>query len=46
MLASGGFYANNERVKVDRPLEGQDLIDGRIVILRTGKDNHVIIALA
>lgn len=46
MLSAGGFYINNVRVtELDRRLLEDDLIDGRIVILRTGKDNHLIIAL-
>lgn len=45
MLTAGGFYLNNARVTEDRSLSTEDLIDGRIVILRTGKDNHVILAL-
>ena len=44
-LSAGGFYMNNERVPDDRPLERKNLVDERIVILRTGKDNHLILAI-
>ncbi|KAF9520278.1 hypothetical protein BS47DRAFT_1335868 [Hydnum rufescens UP504] len=46
LLQSGGFYLNNQRVNsADRVLQFSDLIDERIAILRTGKDNHLILAL-
>ncbi|KAF8313456.1 hypothetical protein DL93DRAFT_2202917 [Clavulina sp. PMI_390] len=44
-LLAGGFYVNNIRVSDDRSLTESDLVDGRIVILRTGKDNHAILAI-
>ena len=44
LIASGGLYLNN--VKVDNPaqrVEGKDLIDGRLLVLRKGKKNYLLI---
>lgn len=45
LLAAGGLYLNNHRFETDRILETSDLIDGRLAILRAGKDKHALIAL-
>lgn len=45
LLSSGGLYLNNERVSEDRTFAESDLVDQRVAILRTGKDNHIILAL-
>ncbi len=44
LIASGGLYLNNERV--DSPaqkVEEKDLIDGRLLVLRKGKRNYLLI---
>lgn len=46
LVEQGGLYLNNERV--DTPsmkLEHHHLIDGRLAILRAGRNNHLILAL-
>jgi len=46
LLLAGGLYLNNSRVQdVNHILQQSDLLDGRLAILRAGKDNHLIIAL-
>ncbi|KDQ21806.1 hypothetical protein BOTBODRAFT_99200 [Botryobasidium botryosum FD-172 SS1] len=46
LLLAGGLYLNNSRIQdVNKVLQQSDLIDGRLAILRAGKDNHLIIAL-
>jgi len=47
LVQSGGLYLNS--VSVDKPeqrLQVRDLICGRLVILRAGKDKHVVLALS
>lgn len=45
VLAAGGLYLNSERVPEERLLREGDLKDERISILRSGKDNHIILAV-
>jgi len=42
-----GLYLNNEPViSTDRKLRSADLIDGKVVIFRTGKSKHLILVLS
>ncbi len=46
LVSSGGLYLNN--IKVQSPgtkLEEKDLIDGRLIVLRKGKKNYLLIKL-
>ncbi|MFW5871073.1 MAG: tyrosine--tRNA ligase [Verrucomicrobiota bacterium] len=47
LITSGGFYINNEKVESsDAKIQGSDVIDGRIVVLRSGKKNFFLIEIA
>lgn len=40
LIESGGFYVNNSRIEaVDTPVRDSDIIDGEIIVLRSGKKN-------
>lgn len=43
LLQSGGFYLNNEKISQDRVLGVTDIVDGRMAILRAGKDRHIVL---
>jgi hypothetical protein len=46
LLASGGLYLNNARVKDHTAvLREKDLLGGRVAVLRAGKDEHRVLAL-
>lgn len=46
LISSGGLYLNNVPVRdLARRVMPEDLIDGRIFIIRTGKDNHRIFVI-
>jgi tyrosyl-tRNA synthetase len=46
ILKAGGFYLNGVKVNdVKRTLKAEDLLDGRMAILRTGAENHLILLL-
>ena len=40
-----GLYLNGQTVDAHRRVRPGDLIDGRLIIVRAGKDNHAIFAL-
>ena len=40
-----GLYLNGETVDASRRIQPGDLIDGRLVIVRAGKDKHAVFAL-
>ena len=37
-----GLYLNSEAVDAHRKIQPEDLIDGRLVIVRAGKDRHAV----
>ncbi|MFC1463022.1 tyrosine--tRNA ligase [Verrucomicrobiota bacterium] len=40
LIQSGGFYVNNRRIEaIDAQVEDSDIIDGEIIVLRSGKKN-------
>ncbi|TPX60460.1 tyrosine---tRNA ligase [Spizellomyces sp. 'palustris'] len=44
LLASGGLYLNNVKVSPSgKVLEEEDLLDGVIILIRTGKSNHRVV---
>lgn len=45
LAASGGLYLNNRTVEPKQTLQQEDLIDGRVLVLRAGKDKHLILVL-
>ena len=45
LVAMRGLYLNNETVDAHRRIQPGDLIDGRLVIVRAGKDKHAVFAL-
>jgi len=46
LVSAGGLYLNNKTVPdVRYQLAESDLIDGRIAVVRAGKDKHLILAL-
>ena len=40
-----GLYLNGETVDARRRIQAGDLIDGRLIIVRAGKDKHAVFAL-
>jgi tyrosyl-tRNA synthetase len=40
-----GLYLNGQTVDAHRRVQPGDLIDGRLIIVRAGKDNHAIFTL-
>ena len=42
---ANGLYLNNFVIDQGRNLRRTDLIDGRVAILRAGKDKHLVLAL-
>ncbi|KLO19441.1 tyrosyl-tRNA synthetase [Schizopora paradoxa] len=45
LAASGGLYLNNKTVEPKQLLQRTDLLDGRVAVVRAGKDKHLILAL-
>lgn len=45
LVAMRGLYLNGETVDAHRRIQPGDLIDGRLVIVRAGKDKHAVFAL-
>jgi len=46
LLQAGGLYLNNGRVdSLDRKLGEEDFIEGRVAILRAGREEHLILEL-
>ncbi|NQT92835.1 MAG: tyrosine--tRNA ligase [Lentisphaerae bacterium] len=44
LVESGGLYLNNVRVPgKDRTVAGEDIVDGRVLVLRSGKRNHHLV---
>jgi tyrosyl-tRNA synthetase len=41
----GGLYVNGKAAGADQQLAPTDLVDGRLIVLRAGKANHVVLAL-
>lgn len=47
LIQNGGFYVNNRRVtSVDEKTGSEDIIDGRIVVLRSGKKNFHLLRIS
>jgi tyrosyl-tRNA synthetase len=47
LVESGGAYLNNQKVEsIERSITSSDLIDGRLLILRTGKKNYCLVNLS
>ncbi|KIM20683.1 hypothetical protein M408DRAFT_81597 [Serendipita vermifera MAFF 305830] len=46
LLQSGGLYLNGTRItQLERRLERSDFVDGRVAVLRAGKEEHLILEL-
>jgi tyrosyl-tRNA synthetase len=45
LVAMRGLYLNGQTVDAHRKVQPDDLIDGRLVIVRAGKDKHAVFAL-
>jgi tyrosyl-tRNA synthetase len=45
LVAMRGLYLNDQTVDAHRRVQPEDLIDGRLVIVRAGKDKHAVFAL-
>jgi tyrosyl-tRNA synthetase len=46
LVESGGFYVNNRRVAgVDAKISAQDIVDGRLVVLRSGRKTYHLIRI-
>lgn len=41
----GGLYINGRPASAEQQLAPADLVDGRLIVLRAGKANHVVLAL-
>ena len=47
LIQSGGFYVNNRRIEaVDASVTDSDIIDGSIIVLRSGKKNIRLVKIA
>lgn len=42
----GGLYINGKPANAEQQLAPADLIDGRLIVLRAGKANHVVLAIS
>jgi tyrosyl-tRNA synthetase len=40
-----GLYLNGQTVDAHRTVQPSDLIDGRLIIVRAGRDKHAVFAL-
>jgi tyrosyl-tRNA synthetase len=45
LAESGGIYLNNQSTKLEKVIEESDLIEGRALLLRTGKKNYKLVSL-
>ncbi|KAN0112002.1 hypothetical protein V8E52_007919 [Russula decolorans] len=45
LVAMRGLYLNGKTVNAQRRVQPGDLIDGRLIIVRAGKDKHAVFAL-
>jgi len=45
LVSMKGLYLNYQQVQPGQILNPEDLVDGQFVILRAGKDKHVVLAL-
>lgn len=46
LLQAGGLYLNGKRVvQMEKCLEREDFVDGRVAVLRSGKEEHLILEL-
>lgn len=41
----GGLYLNGKATSLEKTLDATDLLDGKLVILRAGKNNHAIVTI-
>ncbi|MCL7026987.1 hypothetical protein MKW94_007727 [Papaver nudicaule] len=46
MLKSGGLYLNNARVSEEKLIEAGDIIDGKILLLSSGKKNKMVVRIS
>jgi len=47
LIASGGLYVNNRRVgSVEEPVQAADIVDGKLVVLRSGKRNFHLVKIS
>jgi tyrosyl-tRNA synthetase len=40
-----GLYLNGQAVDAQRRVQPEDLIDGRLIVVRAGRDKHAVFAL-
>jgi len=45
LVAMRGLYMNGQTVDAHRRIRPSDLVDGRLIIVRAGKDKHAVFAL-
>jgi tyrosyl-tRNA synthetase len=45
LVAMRGLYLNGQTIDAHRRVQPGDLIDGRLIIIRAGKDKHAVFAL-
>lgn len=45
LVAMRGLYMNGQTVDAHRRVQPSDLVDGRLIIVRAGKDKHAVFAL-
>ena len=46
LAQQGGLFLNGEKAALDRVLAAEDLVEGRVAVLRSGKRNHFLLRLA
>ncbi|KAI3983706.1 hypothetical protein MKX01_001110 [Papaver californicum] len=46
MLKSGGLYLNNARVSEEKCIEAGDIIDGKVLLLSSGKKNKMVVRIS
>jgi tyrosyl-tRNA synthetase len=47
LIQNGGLYLNNERVtQTDATIGPDDIVDGRLIVMRSGKKNTRLIRIA
>ncbi|KAI3834964.1 hypothetical protein MKX03_025305 [Papaver bracteatum] len=46
MLKSGGLYLNNARVSEDKCIQAGDIIDGKVLLLSSGKKNKMVVRIS
>ncbi|KZV76760.1 hypothetical protein PENSPDRAFT_622202 [Peniophora sp. CONT] len=45
LIKMGGLYLNGKPVSLEKTLDTADLLDGKLAILRAGKNNHAIVTV-